>query len=145
MSEHDPTSADPYAAPGSAIGVAHQPVAMPGIGRLIYFLLLFGFSMLSGVLQSGMIGIGFNAVLAGSLIILIVNMTVCSFRMRNIGWSGWRALFLIVPFANLYIGLTALILPPGYATSRTLDTPAKVICGVLLSIVALAVLVTVLA
>ena len=145
MSDLNRPAADPYAAPGSAVAVEQPSIEMPGIGRLIYFLILFGLSMLSGVFQSGLLGISFNAVMAGSVAVLLVNMAVCSFRMRNIGWSGWRALFLIVPIANLYIGLTALILPPGYARSRTLDMPAKIICGVLLAIVALVVLAAVFA
>jgi uncharacterized membrane protein YhaH (DUF805 family) len=39
------------------------------------------------------------------LIIFVLNIIQCLRRLNDLGKSGWYVLLLLVPFANLYIGL----------------------------------------
>jgi uncharacterized protein (DUF983 family) len=61
------------------------------------------------------------------------------------GYSSWWCLGAFVPILNILIYFRCMACPEGYAYHKTLDTPAKIIAGIILSLMALGVVVIVLA
>jgi len=58
-------------------------------------------------------------------------------RCKNIGMNPWWSLGIMVPFLNIFVGLRCLAYPEGYEDHKTLDTPAKVILGILVTLLVL--------
>ena len=61
-------------------------------------------------------------------------------RIRNMGWSPWWCLLSLIPIINLFVGVACLACPEGYAQSRKLDMPGKIVaCAIALVFVVIAV------
>ena len=133
-----------------------DPTRMPGIGRLGFFgvntgvtllilimlLLLFGGAFLSAMNKSeeGMWGfiIGLIATYAfgffGAQVVFIIS---CFHRAKNIGWSPWLtvvACILLFPI-NGFIGMILQTMPTGYVHTRKLDATAKVLGTLFISFI----------
>lgn len=130
-----------HSTPGA--GENHSPnnfqQEQPGLGRLIYFLSLLGANLLAAVFTAEAKGDPGSSIILG-LLFLIANIVLAVFRLQNIGKSGWWSLLLLVPLANLYIGILCLFAPPNYEKTHTLDIPAKVIIGLILGMLGLFIL-----
>jgi uncharacterized membrane protein YhaH (DUF805 family) len=48
-------------------------------------------------------------------------------RLRNIGMSGWWSLLILVPIANIILGVKCLIYQEGYQDTKKLDRTGKII------------------
>lgn len=109
-----------------------------GINRTVYFFGMFGVGVINGVFAAaaqGEPGIAFLGLIitVTASFILVVN------RLHNIGKSGWLSLLIIIPIANLFVGIPCLILPEGYQDTKKLDTAGKIIVGILIGLGVLSV------
>jgi uncharacterized membrane protein YhaH (DUF805 family) len=125
-----------------------------GYGRLRYFLTIMLMTIVSYavafavlfVILSNTKSSGSGSMLVSGLVMVIL-MCVFGFaslyigvqRVRNLGMSGWAILWTFVPIMNLWIGWRMMACPEGYEDHRTLDTAAKVITGVWIGFLVLAV------
>ena len=120
-----------------------------GYGRLRYFLttmvmtlvfygILFGAMFLiykatesfgAGIAVLFLLGIGF----------MIASLYVGAQRTKNLGMSGWAVLWSFVPFMNIWIGWRMMACPEGYEDHRTLDVPGKVLTGLWIALMVLAI------
>ena len=127
-------ASNPYATPtdpGSLYSIDYEP---GGIGRFAFvfsilvlgFLLIFiavtGTPILATVIGNAQIaalllGIGFTAFM----------LWPYGLRLKNTGMNPWAALLTLVPFINIYITLRCLAFPKGYAITKKLDIPGKII------------------
>lgn len=143
MSEYNP-----FAAPttGGYASENFQGRTYGGIGRLAYF----GYSLLINIVSTALqfamaAGDMAGLVLVVSLIGMGFGIWIAVQRLINVGLSGWWVLGLIVPILNIWVGFQCLAAPEGYAQHKTLDTAGKVIIGLFLGAIVLAIAVVVLA
>ena len=62
---------------------------------------------------------------AVSIPLLIVHFALVMLRLKNLGYSGWWVLTLLVPLLNCIMFAELFVAPEGYADHRTLDLPGK--------------------
>jgi len=105
-----------------------------GIGRLAYFLGLFG-AMIVWV-AVGLLTTGQTSVLplVNNIGAAVVALLLLTYRLRNIGMSDWWAFLTFVPIANIWLGFMALTAPKGYVETRRLDRAGRVLTYVLLAL-----------
>ncbi len=141
------SSDNPFAAPSMENDWARENVRgkeYGGIRRLPYFGISFGVGIVNSILQAVADAAGAPAVvLIFVLLGLVVSIVLIVQRLKNLGYSGWWTLGIIVPFLNILIALRCLAAPEGYADHKTLDTPGKVICGIFLGLIVLLLLIVV--
>lgn len=118
-----------------------------GIPRSAYFFGMLGL----GVVNLGVVAVG-QADPGGALLafIVIIVLIVPSFvlvvkRLQNIGMSGWWSLLILVPIANLFVGLRCVMCPEGYQDTKQLDTAGKVIGGTFIGVLVTILLVVIIA
>lgn len=125
---------NPYSAPSADV-VPDQvgTGSYGGMGRLRYFLMVMGASLLFGIVAAVVAGIaGESSTVAlgllglGYLGFIILVFWIAGQRFRNIGRSPWNCLWLIVPLANFYFGWMVISAPEGYADHKKLDTAGVV-------------------
>jgi uncharacterized membrane protein YhaH (DUF805 family) len=105
-----------------------------GIRRLGYFLGMLGAGVLYEVCSMAADGEpGVTSV--GSIIALAISFILAVNRLRNIGTSGWDSLLILVPLANIYIGIKCLICQEGYEDTKKLDTTGRMIVGVSIGLI----------
>lgn len=132
----------PQPAPEQPTWEVVEPAATyPGIRRLPYFLA----SLVLGALNFAT-ALGGSAELSFvfSLVLLVLSLLLVSSRLRNIGSNGWWCLLMLVPIANLIVGLRCLAMPEGYRDHRTLDTAGKVVIGLFVGALVLGILLAIL-
>lgn len=135
-----------------------REIRYPGYGRLRYFLTNLGITVVFYAIlavmffavfnSSGGQGAGTGFVLGFVLlsgIMMVVSLYVAYQRVKNLGMSGWALLWTLVPFMNLWIGWRMFACPAGYDAHRTLDTPAKVISGIVVGLFALGIVANIVA
>jgi uncharacterized membrane protein YhaH (DUF805 family) len=111
-----------------------------GIGRMQYFGFSFAIGLVNNIIQMLLINAGVEAAVIIMVIIgFAVGMYLAVLRLKNLGYSGWWALGMIVPLLNIVVALRCLAAPEGYADHKTLDTPGKVIIGIFLAIFVLVI------
>jgi len=147
---------NPYLASEQIAQGTGRPVEYPGYGRLRYFLtnliitVVFYAVMfaLAIALLSASDGMGVGAgvgILVVALIVMVAGFYVAYHRVKNLGMSGWALLWTLVPFMNMWIGWRMFACPAGYEDHRTLDTPAKVISGIIVGLFGLMIVANILA
>ena len=99
----------------------------PGIGRAAYFGLLIVIFVFSTIVE-GAAGAG-DAGLGVLLISLVASLLIGAARYKNIGYNPALILLALVPLVNIFIAYQCLALPPGYAATKTWDTPMKIVTG----------------
>jgi len=107
-----------------------------GIGRLGYFLSMFGLAILNVCIG---VAAGHNPGLVSiiSVLELAVILPLVVARLQNIGMSGWWAVLVFIPIANLAVGVPCLIYPPGYSHTKKLDAVAKALICLFIIVVVL--------
>jgi hypothetical protein len=100
-----------------------------GIRRLPYL----GIAIGMGVVQNIVVGLlaSDEALQRLSLFVvmgfLILSFVPVYYRLMNIGMNPWWCLLMIVPIANLFIGIRCLVCQEGYEDTKKLDTAGKVV------------------
>ena len=132
------SSQNPFAVPETfgetAVEVGSGKV-YGGIGRLAYF----GYSVLNSFVTNaisfavGAAGIA-EAVIVIALLSLVASVIIAVQRLKNLGYSGWWVLGLIVPILNILVAIRLLAAPAGYADHKTLDGPGKIIVGIIIGL-----------
>ncbi len=78
------------------------------------------------------------------LVFLILSFIPVYYRLMNIGMNPWWCLLMIVPIANLFIGIRCLVCQEGYEDTKKLDTAGKIVTfivvGLFLLVIAIAIL-----
>lgn len=77
-----------------------------------------------GFMNASMIA---NAV---SLVIALVTLLMVFSRLQNLGMSRWNFLWNLVPIASIWINYRIVACPAGYAESKKLDGPGKMLAFV---------------
>lgn len=116
------------------------PKEYGGIGRLVYIGGLIGLNIVLGLMGVGVVFLLGPESLAAVIVLVriggfVLSLALMAQRLINIGTNPWWVLGMLVPILNLLIGVRALICPEGYADHKTLDTPAKIIVGILLAFI----------
>lgn len=109
-----------------------------GIGRLAYVGCSVGLGFLQGFISVGLETLEGYATL--SVVFLLLHLVAIVFRLQNTGSSGWWSLFWFVPIANIVLAIYCLAYQEGYRDSNELDADGKVIVGILIGLMVLAVL-----
>jgi hypothetical protein len=107
-----------------------------GIRRGWYFVGTFVLGILSQIFNAGEEGLA----TAGMLIMIPLWFILVVSRLRNIGMSGKWSLLIIVPIANLFVGITCLICQEGYQETRKLDKAGKIAGSIILGLIVLIVI-----
>lgn len=110
----------------------------PGIGRAVYAICHLIMGIYYNTNPSNIDAIK-NTLL---LFAIILSLFLVGYRLLNIGKKPYLALLSLIPIVNIYIGFLCLIAPPGYAKTKKLDTPGKIIGSILLVIVVVLVALT---
>ena len=109
-----------------------------GIGRTGYFLGMFAIAFVGAISDAaaqrepGMVSFGPGPIIAIAFAFFIVIN-----RLKNIGRSGWWSLLILVPIANLFVGIPCAIFPEGYQDTKKLDTAGKIIACIFIGLVVL--------
>ena len=110
-----------------------------GIGRLAYVGCLVALGLIQALLSAATPTVeGYSAL---AFVFAVLQFVPVVFRLKNIGMTGWWAILMLVPLANLVIGGYCLACPEGYQDSKELDTAGRVIVAVIVGLLVLAVLV----
>lgn len=159
-----PSSAkvDPYITPESAKSTQLEPppeiplsydelhgkrYSFDGIGRLSYILwrpllyIILFLPLLVGVTFF------FNSELLSSGVILLITILFIRLhclRFKNIGISPWWTVALLIPIINLPLYLMLNICPAGYAETRKLDLPGKILAFFVIGIPVLFIVLSIL-
>jgi hypothetical protein len=117
-----------------------------GIRRLPYL----GIAIGMGVVQNILVGlIASDEALQSLSLFVVIGFLILSFvpvyyRLMNIGMNPWWCLLMIVPIANLFIGIRCLVCQEGYEDTKKLDTAGKIVTfivvGLFLLVIAIAIL-----
>jgi hypothetical protein len=108
-----------------------QKINSTGIGRLAFFLLnlipLFTIGIAIVISATGdiLLSIIFN--LFSIITTIVLNIITGVLRLKNIGNNPILCLLTCVPIVNGFFAIYLLIAPPGYAYTKKLDTPGKII------------------
>lgn len=115
----------------------------PGIGRLAYVgLALACFPIIGGIAwalrSSGFDSRPFNLLVM--IVILAAWFGLPAYRLKNCGYPSWYALGMVVPLVNIWVYTICLAAPAGYADTKKLDLPGKIIAGVAVGLLVLALI-----
>lgn len=111
----------------------HGPESVSGISRKSYLLLTIAVGVLLE-LTSTYYNTNFDELSSDTKAWFSVTFLICAClaislvvkRIQNIGFSGWWAVFGLVPIANIVVGVACLACPTGYAQTRKMDTVGKI-------------------
>ena len=144
-------SNNPYQSPTFVAKTPDQwkgklPEGYGGIGRTAYFLISISVGVVNGIVDSAAAQNNIEVVNLACLIIsLVATVTLAALRLKNLGYRGLWAVGLFVPILNILVTVRCIAAPEGYADHKTLDTPGKVIVGIVLGLFALIVVAVLLA
>ncbi|MCA9082710.1 MAG: DUF805 domain-containing protein [Planctomycetaceae bacterium] len=134
---------NPFAAPSFDTELAMDQQQLRdygGLRRLPYFGYAFLVGIINNILQQVAISAGIPELLIVLGILgLVATLWLAVQRLKNLGYSGWWAIGLIVPILNILVGLRCLACPEGYADHKTLDTAGKTIIGLFFGLIILAI------
>jgi len=86
---------------------------------------------------------------AGTLLValffMVVSFIPVYYRLKNIGMNPWWCLLMLVPIANLLVGIRCLVFQEGYVDTKKLDTAGKVITYIVLGLFILVIVAVVIA
>ncbi len=144
MSEYNPFAApDTY---GDLAAENRPNREYGGIRRLPYFGIVFAVGIVGQLIQYAAVSAQSSALMLASIPIVWGGTVMAGGqRCKNLGANPWWGLGLLVPFLNIVVGLKCLACPEGYQDHKTLDGPGKVIVGLVVGCIVLAVLMLVFA
>lgn len=136
---------NPYRSPEFPVVAESPPVPTPrhygGIRRLPYLGIMIGLAVLQNIVMTAAAAVGSGAgILFVGLLFMIVSFVPVYYRLMNVGMNPWWCLLMIVPIANLFVGIRCLICPEGYADTGKLDTAGKIVTGIILGLFGLLIL-----
>ena len=110
-----------------------------GIRRTGYFLGILGISVFNTVAYATAVAAN-EPIMAniGMIITLVPSFFLVVSRLHNIGRSGWWSLLILIPIANLFVGIPCAIFPEGYQDTKKLDTAGKIIAGIFIGLAVVA-------
>jgi uncharacterized membrane protein YhaH (DUF805 family) len=141
---------NPYSSP-QAFDQSLSPVTgvrhYGGIRRLPYLGIAFGLGITQNVVLTAMAS---NESLQALVLVVLLLFLVISFvpvyyRLQNIGMNPWWCLLMLVPIANLVVGIRCLICQEGYADTKKLDTAGKIVTFIILGLFLLVLVAVILA
>lgn len=130
---------NPYSAP-QAFDQNLSPVTgarhYGGIRRLPYLGIAFGLGITQIVVLTAMAN---NESLQALVLVALLFFVAISFipvyyRLQNIGMNPWWCLLMLVPIANLVVGIRCLICQEGYEDTKKLDTAGKIVTFIILGL-----------
>ncbi|MEP4076262.1 GYF domain-containing protein [Haloferula sp.] len=151
------SSVNPYATPATVATPSSNfdnPLDYPGIGRLAYLGLQIGLSVVAyAILFVAILGAGAGNSPEGALIGVIVVVLIAVVgglyigvkRVQNLGMSGWAILWSFVPIISIWISWRMFACPAGYEHHKQLDTPGKILTGIMIGLFVLSVVVNIIA
>jgi hypothetical protein len=110
-------------------------VKFDGIGRLAFTGYTFVILLIIALFSTLVNGTQLAGVIAG-----FIMMIPASSRLKNIGRNPAWCLLLLVPLLGLFVTVPCFLLPPGYQKNRKLDLPAKIILGIFISLLVVAII-----
>jgi uncharacterized membrane protein YhaH (DUF805 family) len=132
-------AANPYSPPNSQNDYLEARAAevrhYGGIQRLPYLGIILGLGILQAILAA--------ADPSGGIALLVVVVGYffpVYYRLKNIGMNPWWCLLMIVPIANLLIGVRCLVFQEGYQDTKKLDKAGQIITYIVVGIIGLGVL-----
>ena len=136
-------TANPYSPPqsyGSLAGNEMPPVRnYGGIRRLPYLGIIFGLAIVQSVLASGT-GTSDSTVGFALLVVIVGSFFPVFYRLKNIGMNPWWCLLMIVPIANLFVGVRCLVFQEGYQDTKKLDKAGRIVTYIVVGFFGLCVL-----
>ena len=113
-----------------------MPQSYGGIQRLEYLGILIVVGILESVVLMGVAAANPSGESMGPIQLLFTAILFIPvyYRLKNIGMNPWWCLLMLVPIANLFLGVRCLIFQEGYADTKKLDTAGKVISYIALGI-----------
>ena len=107
-----------------------------GIRRLPYLGIAIGLGILQNVIIEVFPSVESmqSMALLVTLFFLVVSFVPVYYRLQNIGMNPWWCFLMLVPIANLLIGIRCLICQEGYADTKKLDTAGKITTYIVLAI-----------
>lgn len=131
---------NPYAPPRSSL--ADTPTRRlresyyGGLGRLSYFLITTGLSVLQGALEEA----HSLPMSLGLVVVVVAGMLYATLlRIKNLGMTRWWLLWMIVPGLNLVGWYRLTFCQEGWGDSRTLDKTGRVLVWIFVVIILLAI------
>lgn len=120
-----------------------------GYGRLRYFLTYMVMTIVFYAIAFGIMflivksteSVGASLAVLGllAIVFMIAALYIGAQRTKNLGMSGFAVLWSFVPIMNIWIGWRMMACPEGYEDHRTLDTPGKVLSGIWIALMVLAI------
>ncbi len=138
---------NPYRSPQafdlSPEAAIRTPCHYGGIRRLPYLGIMIGLGIVQKVLLAA-VGAA-DSTVAVTLMVVVVSFIPVYYRLKNIGMNPWWCLLMLVPIANLLIGIRCLVFQEGYVETKKLDTAGKVITYIVLGLFVLVIVAVVIA
>lgn len=136
-----PTAAptvNPYSPPNSQNdyleGKPTQLRHYGGIRRLPYLGFILGLVILQAILASA------DPSGIAPLVVTVGSFFAVYHRLKNIGMNPWWCLIMIVPIANLLIGVRCLVFQEGYQDTKKLDKAGQIITYIVVGFIVLCLL-----
>ncbi|MDF1822530.1 MAG: hypothetical protein P1U64_13185 [Alcanivoracaceae bacterium] len=112
-----------------------EPINQGGLSRwgFVLVLVLWLFTIFAWALVGGLLGMGpvenLTFILYVGFIIFCsaIFLTAAAFRIKNIGYSKWFTLTILLPFIGSIAMIPIIALPAGYKTRRKLDLSAYIL------------------
>ncbi len=137
---------NPYSPPQASNISADSAIRAPrhygGIRRLPYLGIMIGLSIVQNGVGAAVTG---AATLVVALFFMVVSFIPVYYRLKNIGMNPWWCLLMLVPIANLLVGIRCLVFQEGYVETKKLDTAGQVITCIVLGLFALVIVAVVIA
>lgn len=128
-----PAEINPYAPPQASLltddGSFQPSRSYGGIGRVVYFVLIFGWAVFQNLVVFSLKDEDSAVVM--TFFGVIVSLFIVSLRLQNIGVSRWWCLLGIVPIANIVIGLRCILCQEGYNEIRRLDNAGRLLAWII--------------
>ena len=118
----------PHGAKNEVAGNPLNPVRTRrygGIGRPSYVIIIVCLLANPPFLTEILANAGYTGRTGGLLLLLA--LFASALRLKNIGSSQWWCLLVLVPFANLGLIAGCLALQEGYAETKRMDKPGKIL------------------
>jgi uncharacterized membrane protein YhaH (DUF805 family) len=133
-------AANPYSPPNSQSNYpefkATQVRHYGGIQRLPYLGIILGLGILQAILAAADPSGGIAL-----LIVVVGSFFPVYYRLKNIGMNPWWCLLMIVPIANLFVGVRCLVFQEGYQDTKKLDKAGMIITYIVFGFIGLCILI----
>jgi hypothetical protein len=128
-----PSNPNPYQAPSAQLNkkASSQQAYYPGIRRGKYWAYSFLFNLVSTLIAMA----APKLALICSVCLIPISIYLVVQRMKNTGCSGWLAIFVIVPLANIWAAYRLICCQEGYSDADGLDGTGKILVGLFIFLI----------